>query len=134
MTEPRKIDTRRPPLLTLEPVTPVSNHDGDTFTASFRMDAILQGAKQWEEKIRLAHVNAPELRVSGKLNPVGVAARDAVAQWLIDHSVLRLDIWGREKYGRLLADAIGEDEKLSDFVAGLTGSKPMHVHEAFGNA
>jgi hypothetical protein len=134
MTEPARVNTKVPPLLTIEPVLPLAAHDGDTFRVAVPMEVLIPGVVKggWSENVRLAHVNAPELSTVQ-----GYAAWQAVEKWLREHSGYRLHVWGREKYGRLLADleaADGTEEGLllSTFVAALPGTKPMMLHEQLG--
>jgi endonuclease YncB( thermonuclease family) len=109
--------------LVLGPATPGVAHDADTFRVSLDMGALIPGAKFWEEDVRLAHVDAPELSTQA-----GRDARDAVSIWLAAHTPGTLTVYGRDKYGRLLADysALSGDT-LSAFVARLDGSRPIDL-------
>jgi hypothetical protein len=118
-----RISTKKPPRLILGPCVPLVAHDADTIKVQVPMDAMIPGAVPggWVEDVRLAHVNAPELAT-----PEGVEALRRVDDWLAQTATVRLHVWGREKYGRLLGDL--EDElgaMLSTFVLGISGSKPM---------
>lgn len=109
--------------LIVEPCTLVSVHDADTFRARLPLDAL------WAEivggavaDVRVAHVNAAELSTTE-----GQLAQANVEGWLVARQPLRLLIYGREKYGRVLADAISilTGDRLSDYVLGLEGSVPL---------
>jgi endonuclease YncB( thermonuclease family) len=126
-TKPEILSSLKPtsePLLELSPCPFLSAHDGDTF----RVQAPLGGL--WPEitnavlDIRVAHVNAAELNTD-----LGKAAHDKVTAWLLVHTPLRLFIYGREKYGRVLADAqiaTGTDPTLlSQYVLSLDGTRPL---------
>lgn len=78
----------------------VSVYDGDTLRADIDL-----GMYIWvrNEKIRLARINAPELR--GDERPAGLASRDFLREQVLDKEVLlqtRKDRKG--KYGRYLAE------------------------------
>jgi endonuclease YncB( thermonuclease family) len=117
-------------------------HDGDTFHVigdvrvplrdvagvdTLRGLAYTLGTEV-KEKVRLAHCNAPELKVNGKPSPLGSAARDAVKQWLLAEPFRMLG-YGRDNYGRWLADVqrLSDQTLLSQFVLSLPGSEPMSV-------
>lgn len=71
-------------------------------------------------------MNAPELATAS-----GKAALAAVEGWLAEHGPI-FDLWifGRDKYGRLLADvADPAGDRLSAFVLTLDGSVPMTARE-----
>jgi len=80
--------------------TVVSVYDGDTI----RVDIDL-GLKTWirEEKIRLARINAPELR--GNERTAGLQARDFLRSVILNKEVLLQTIKDRQgKYGRYLGE------------------------------
>lgn len=124
-----RVDTTVPAPLELAPAVAVSVHDGDTFRVALPLHYLVPGviADGWVEDVRLAHVNAAELSTGA-----GLAAAQAVAGWLLPPGGpvkrLRVYVWGRDKYGRLLADVAGPDGALlSAFVASLSGTAPMSV-------
>jgi endonuclease YncB( thermonuclease family) len=129
VAEPAKISTKAPAPLILQPVTVTAVHDGDTFHVSFAMHVLLPGATPgWSEDVRLAHVNAPELNT-----PLGVSAKAALDDWvrIWQPDGLRLHVWGRDKYGRLLADleSLGAGGMLSRQIAAQAGTTAMLVAE-----
>ena len=63
--------------------------DGDTLEAAYLVPV----------RIRIAGINAPELRAPG-----GTEARTALALMLQPGLVYHADLQGRDKYGRVLAD------------------------------
>jgi micrococcal nuclease len=75
-------------------------YDGDTITANIDL-----GLNVWvnNEKIRLARIDAPELR--GKSRSKGLKSRDFLREILMNKIVLIQTIKDRkEKYGRYLAE------------------------------
>lgn len=78
----------------------VSVYDGDTM----RVDIDL-GLSTWihNEKLRLARINAPELR--GEEKEKGIAARDFLINLVLDKEIILETIKDQEeKYGRYLAE------------------------------
>jgi len=74
-------------------------YDGDTFTLEFDLGFGLH----FEDVIRLARVDTPELR--GKERPEGVKVRDKVAELILNKPVVAVtDQDDRGKYGRLIAE------------------------------
>lgn len=125
---PEAVNTKVDPALVIGPGRIVSVHDGDSLRVSLPMWAMIPGSSVagWVEDVRVAHCNAPEL-----LTDAGKAAAKAVAAWAGQQSTVTLLVWGREKYGRLLADLRTESgELLSAFVLALEGTKPMTVLDA----
>lgn len=112
--------------LTIGPAAVESVHDGDTLRMSADFAALWPDVKAFVTDIRVAHVNAAELKTDQ-----GKAALAAVEGWLSEHGP-RFELWiyGRDKYGRLLAD-VADDlaDRLSAFVLTLPGSVPMSAHE-----
>ena len=121
MTRPQ-ISTKKPAVMVIEPVEPHDAHDADTVRVAIPMWSMVPGATTWVEDVRIAHVNAAELNTD-----LGKKARAATVAWLEGHKAarLRLHIWGREKYGRLLGDLEAQDGFLSEVVLSLEGSRPM---------
>lgn len=83
-------------------------HDGDTFRCTGDVRPIAPDVTRWEPKVRLAVVNAPE-----RGQPGSDEARDLLRAWLFGGNPgelylpkpFNLVCYGRDKYGRLLADA-----------------------------
>lgn len=53
---------------------------------------------------RVAHIDAPEMKVDGRSNPVGVAARDYAATLLSPGTPVTFVSHSLDKYGRPLGD------------------------------
>jgi endonuclease YncB( thermonuclease family) len=82
-------------------------HDGDTFRCYGDVRAIIPDSHVWMPKVRLAKTDAPEEGKEG-----WDKARDMLIDWLeLGH--FDLICFGRDKFGRLLADAQREDGLLS---------------------
>lgn len=114
------------PRLALTPAHVVSVHDADTLRVTLELEAVWPDLLGFEPNLRIVHVNAPELATED-----GKRATESVRAWLSFHgpswTVL---VYGREKYGRLLADLrSAEGDLLSAYVLTLTGSKPMTLPE-----
>jgi micrococcal nuclease len=80
----------------------VEVHDGDTLTADVDL-----GFGVWlkNQKVRLAKINAPELK--GATAVAGAAARDRLAQLVLNKSVtINTNHDQKEKFGRWLATII----------------------------
>lgn len=117
------------PVLVLHPARVESVHDADTIHVSLPMYALIPGADEWLENVRVAKVNAAELSTdAGKRAAIEVANLLGPGGPTSDgHELL---VYGRDKYGRLLADLTLRDGKLlSEFVMGLPGSSPMNLRE-----
>jgi endonuclease YncB( thermonuclease family) len=117
------------PRLVIGPAQPTRVIDADTLKFSLPMHAIFPDIKSdgFEPTVRVAHVNAAEL---GTVE--GDSARAAVLGWVSnsDHSVGTLLVYGRDKFGRLLADYRTNDGGvLSEMVMALVGTEPMGVHD-----
>jgi micrococcal nuclease len=85
-------------------------YDGDTIT----VDAELGFTIHKEEKLRLARINAPELR--GDERPQGLIARDALRE-LIDGENITFTDEGKGKYGRTIAEIFVQDTiNISDWL------------------
>lgn len=96
--------------------------DGDTFVVGVPLYPLLLDVPYAEPKVRLAHVNAPEKTAFG-----GKEATEAVAEFFGREPPFILHVYGRDKYGRLLADVENETELLSRIILRMQGSKPMEV-------
>jgi micrococcal nuclease len=97
-----------------------SVYDGDTCTLNIDLGL---GIWQHHEKIRLARINAPEVR--GDERPQGLLARDFAKELLMPNDVPGKEIWintekdKKGKYGRYIAeiwvkDANGETVNVND--------------------
>lgn len=79
-----------------------------------------------QEMVRVVKCNAPEMDTAA-----GRTARDAVRQWFAANTDIRnvtLELAGRDKYKRLLADVVGVNgDRLSGFVLSLPGAVPMKL-------
>lgn len=79
--------------------TVIDVYDGDTFTLDFDIGFSLR----FEDVIRLARVDTPELR--GEERPAGLKVRDQVEKLILNKRVIaRTDKDDRGKYGRLLTE------------------------------
>jgi endonuclease YncB( thermonuclease family) len=113
--------------LVIRPILVESVHDGDSLTVQLPLKYLWPGVRDVGEKIRLAHVNAPELATTA-----GKDARGEVVGWVLTHGPFELVCYGREKYGRLLADlrsTDGSGDLLSEFVAGLGGTARVTLRD-----
>lgn len=90
----------------------VKVYDGDTCTVDIDL-----GLKVWlfGEKIRLARIDAPELR--GKTRDAGIKARDYL-QGLIEGKAIVIETIKdrQEKYGRYMADVWIDDVNVNDLM------------------
>ncbi len=92
-------------------------YDGDTMTVDIDL-----GLHIWarDEKVRLARINAPELR--GAEKEKGLAARDFLISKVMDKHIIIETIKDREeKYGRYLAeiwlkDDSGQFQNINDLM------------------
>lgn len=86
--------------------TIVSVYDGDTVRADIDL-----GLRTWihEEKLRLARIDAPEIR--GEEREKGLVARDFLANLVLDKDLIVETIKDRKgKYGRYLAELWIKDQ------------------------
>jgi micrococcal nuclease len=84
----------------------VSVYDGDTCTVNIDL-----GLHTWihEEKIRLARINAPEIR--GEERQQGLLSRDYLRQLILDRDIILQTIKdNKEKYGRYLGEIWALDD------------------------
>jgi micrococcal nuclease len=85
----------------------VSVYDGDTCTVDIDL-----GLHTWihGEKIRLARINAPEIR--GEEREKGLLSRDCLRKLILDRDIILETIKDdKEKYGRYLGEIWALDEK-----------------------
>jgi len=91
--------------------TVVDVYDGDTFTLDFEIGFSLR----YEDVIRLARVDTPELR--GEERPEGIKVRDQVEKLILSKRVIaQTDEDDRGKYGRLLTEIYFEDQSCTCWV------------------
>lgn len=114
------------PRLYIKPTQIMTVIDADTVKVSVPLNALWPDIESYLPHVRLPHVNAAEMSTIEGQN-----ARAAVLGWVSnpEHTNGLLAIFGRDKYGRLLADYVANDDLLSDFVLGLEGSKPMMLKD-----
>jgi len=87
-----------------------SVYDGDTVTADIDL-----GFHTWihGEKLRLARINAPELR--GEERPAGLQARDWLREQILSKTVIIHTIKDKKgKYGRYIAEIILDGININD--------------------
>lgn len=85
-------------------------YDGDTITVDVELGFTIHK----EEKLRLARIDAPELR--GDERPQGLIARDALRE-LIDNKEITFTDEGTGKYGRTIAEVFVNDTiNVSDWL------------------
>ena len=87
-------------------------YDGDTFTADIDL-----GLGVWIRgiKLRLAHVDTPELR--GDERPEGLKVRDHVRELILNKNLIIQTFKDKTgKYGRMIAEVYLEDKTLSDYL------------------
>jgi micrococcal nuclease len=85
-------------------------YDGDTIT----VDVELGFGVSKEEKLRLARIDAPELR--GDEREQGLIARDALRELIDDKMIFFVDE-GKGKYGRTIAEVYIQDTiNVSDWL------------------
>ena len=89
----------------------ISVYDGDTVTAQIDLGFHVSIV----EKLRLARINAPEVR--GKERPKGVISRDELRKKILNKAVIIHTIKDRKgKYGRYLADIILNGKNINDWL------------------
>jgi endonuclease YncB( thermonuclease family) len=112
--------------LTILPVTVISVHDGDTLHFDVPMRVLHPEMKLYDLDVRVAFVNAAELNTQN-----GQIARDRVKQWLSVRGGGKLIVYGREKYGRALADYAppAETVTLSAYVMTLPGTQSLSLRQ-----
>jgi endonuclease YncB( thermonuclease family) len=79
----------------------IAVHDGDTYTAALDLKPLLGHSTEMAAKVRAIGINAAELS-----SPGGVEDRNLAAMFLLAPSTtFALEVFGRDKYGRMLAEA-----------------------------
>ena len=99
----------------------VSVGDGDTFRCLGDVRPIAPDVTAWVPKVRLAGVNTPE-----RGQPGWEEARERLREWL-ERGPFNLICYGRDKYGRLLADAERGTGLLSRYMLEAPGTRPVAV-------
>lgn len=97
----------------------VDNYDGDTITFNLRIPIFpVRGlVMRAEEKVRLLGVDTPEIR--GKCleeQMLAEVARDELTGYLSDAYVLKVKVYGLDKYGRLIVSVSVDGVDLSEWV------------------
>lgn len=85
-------------------------YDGDTITVNVDL-----GFHTWihDEKIRLARINAPE--VKGKEKEAGIASRDWLRERILGKTILLRTLRDkREKFGRYLGELYLDESNIND--------------------
>ena len=92
--------------------------DGDTLRADLDLGAevTLKG-----QALRVLGIDAPELR-----EPGGRAAKEAVEKFLSGKK-LKVELHGKEKYGRWLADVFADGENLAFWMLKNGYAKPYQI-------
>lgn len=88
----------------------VEAYDGDTITVDIDL-----GLHVWVrgEKLRLARINAPEVRGVEREN--GLLSRDALRSWIVGEDIILRTIRDKKgKYGRYLGEVFLDGENIND--------------------
>lgn len=93
--------------------------DGDSFVCGGNVKAIVPDSNSWTPRVRVIGVDAPERGEEG-----WEQAREHLVAWL-QAGPFDLRCYGREKYGRLLADAERDGQSLSDYLIDSGTVRPM---------
>lgn len=88
-------------------------YDGDTITVA----AFLKGDPEcYKFQVRLNGIDSPELRGSCENEKKhAIISRDALSDKILN-KIIKLEIKGKEKYGRLLADVLFNGTKMNDWM------------------
>jgi hypothetical protein len=96
--------------------------DGDSFVCTAKVNAIIPDSEVWSPKVRLVWIDAAE-----RGEPNWGRHRDFLDDWLFPEDSplttpppFNLICYGRDKYGRMLADAERGTGLLSDYLRGLS--------------
>ena len=81
-----------------------SVYDGDTITIATTKRRFFSPSATYAFKVRIAKIDCPELRGSPPAEHQYALLAKEFVSYRIDHKVVKLDIQGYDKYGRLLAD------------------------------
>ena len=88
-------------------------YDGDTITIA----AFLKGDPEcYKFKVRLNGIDSAEIKGSSENEKKhAIVARDALSDKIL-HQIVKLDIKGLEKYGRILADVFYNGENMNEWM------------------
>tara|TARA_A100001015_G_scaffold318486_1_gene438519 strand:- start:328 stop:777 length:450 start_codon:yes stop_codon:yes gene_type:complete len=88
-------------------------YDGDTITIA----AYLKGDPEcYKFKVRLNGIDSAEIKGSSENEKKhAIQARDALSDKIL-HQIVKLDIKGLEKYGRILADVFYNGENMNEWM------------------
>lgn len=88
-------------------------YDGDTVHAVFKHSGT---SKIYKYKIRLAHIDTPELNSKNKKEVVKALAAKKVVENKILNKIVYLEIDGEDKYGRLLGNIFIDGVNLNEYL------------------
>jgi endonuclease YncB( thermonuclease family) len=81
-----------------------SVYDGDTITIATTKRRFFSPSATYAFKVRIAKIDCPELRGSPPTEHQYALLAKEFVSYRLNHKVVKLDIQGYDKYGRLLAD------------------------------
>lgn len=81
-----------------------SVYDGDTITIATTKRRFFSPSATYAFKVRIAKIDCPELRGSPPVEHQYALLAKEFVSYRLTHKVVKLDIQGYDKYGRLLAD------------------------------
>lgn len=102
----------------------VAVHDGDSYTAELDLKPLLGHAAVMQAKVRALGINAAELAT-----PDGPADRNLAVMFFFDANgpvSVTLEVFGRDKYGRVLAEAWLPDLSGKSFSQHMLTSGTVH--------
>jgi endonuclease YncB( thermonuclease family) len=111
-------------------VAVVDVHDGDTYTAHLDLKPLLGHLCTMAAKVRAIGINAAELG-----SPEGIADRNLAVMFFLGAGTpvtVSLEVFGRDKYGRVLAEAWLPDLSGQSFSQHMLASntvKPMRLED-----
>jgi micrococcal nuclease len=88
-------------------------YDGDTVHAVFKHPGT---SKIYKYKIRLAHIDTPELNSKNSKEVVKALAAKKVVEEKILNKIVYLEIDGEDKYGRLLGNIFIDGLNLNEYL------------------
>lgn len=92
----------------------ISVYDGDTITISMKL--FFYQRKYYKYKVRLAGIDCPELRTKDdNEKKIGYIAKKVVSDLILE-KIIKLNISGYDKYGRLLADVKYNNINISELL------------------
>lgn len=88
-------------------------YDGDTITVA----AFLKGDPEcYKFQVRLNGIDSPEMRGSSENEKKhAIISRDALSEQILN-KIIKLEIKGKEKYGRLLADVLYNGKNMNEWM------------------